>query len=210
MKTVFVHPERCIGCRQCEFACAVEHSQTRDPYRAHLESPLPRSRIHVEPGISLNTAFPNKCRHCNPAPCMLVCPTGAISRVHEGEIVAIDGRRCIACAMCALVCPFDAITYHRTWEIRLDRDVALKCDHCIERRRQGRVPACVEACKVRALEFGEVNELIRASRTRLSEAVSLALGQVKVVPEVVPAHIKAWRDLGAATSRLAEEKEGRR
>ncbi|MGD8533923.1 MAG: 4Fe-4S binding protein, partial [Gammaproteobacteria bacterium] len=31
MKTVFVNPERCIGCRQCEFACAVEHSHSRDP-----------------------------------------------------------------------------------------------------------------------------------------------------------------------------------
>ncbi len=205
MKTVFVHPERCIGCRQCEFACAVEHSQSKDTYRAHLESPLPRSRIHVEPGIALSTSFPNKCRHCNPAPCMAVCPTTAISRAQEGEIVVIDGRRCITCAMCALVCPFDVITYHHTWEIHLSKDVALKCDHCIERQKQGRIPACAEVCKVQALQFGEVNELVKASRTRLSREVSVAVSQV--APEILPAHLKAWRDLGASTSSLAEEKE---
>ena len=112
MKTVFVNPERCIGCRQCEFACAVEHSASRDPVSAVFESIPPRSRIHVMPGRAGDTSFPNRCRHCNPAPCERVCPTGAITRDPEYDLVMAAPQRCIACAMCAMVCPFDAITFH--------------------------------------------------------------------------------------------------
>ena len=156
MKTVFVNPERCIGCKQCEVACAVEHSESKDLYQAVFETPKPRPRIHVAPGIYLNTAFPNKCRHCDPAPCMGVCPTGAISRDADLDIVVIDGDKCITCAMCAMVCPFDVIRFFKSPTVKLDKVVAIKCDHCIERQRQGQEPACVEVCKVGALVFGDI------------------------------------------------------
>jgi carbon-monoxide dehydrogenase iron sulfur subunit len=86
MKTVFIQPELCIGCRQCELACAVEHSASKDETAAFLESPVPRTRIHVEPGPVSSTAFPNRCRHCNPAPCIQVCPTGAMARDAEYDV----------------------------------------------------------------------------------------------------------------------------
>lgn len=205
MKTVFVNPERCIGCKHCEVACAVEHSESKNLYQAIFEEPLPRSRIHVEPGLYLNTSFPNKCRHCDPAPCMQVCPTGAISRGDDfSEIVVIDGNKCILCGMCAMVCPFDVITYGCTWTVRLRKDVAVKCDHCIDRQRNGTVPACVEACKVGALQFGDINELVKAARTRLSEVVSIAVGEIR--PEVarIPENVSAWRELGEQISQLGK------
>ena len=120
MRTVFVNPERCIGCRQCEIACAVEHSQSKDLFQAILEVPKPTSRMHVVPGLHLSTSFPNKCRHCDPAPCMSICPTGAISRDAEMGMVVIDERKCITCAMCAMVCPFDVLTFYPSPEVRLD------------------------------------------------------------------------------------------
>ena len=203
MKTVFVNPERCIGCKHCELACAVEHSESKNLYQAVFEEPLPRSRIYVEPGLYLNTSFPNKCRHCDPAPCMQVCPTRAISRSDDlSEIVLIDGHRCILCGMCAMVCPFDVIAYGRTWTVVLRKETAVKCDHCIDRQRRGEVPACVEACKVGALEFGEINELVKAARTRLSEAVSVAVGEIRPVVARIPENVTAWRKLGEQISRL--------
>jgi len=210
MKTVFVHPERCIGCKQCEVACAVAHSQTKNLFLSVFETPPPKPRIHAEPGLALNTAFPNKCRHCNPAPCMTVCPTAAIQRaVDHPEIVLIEARKCIACAMCAMVCPFDVITYHPVAAALGKATVAVKCDHCIERQRQGSTPACVEVCKVNALEFGEVNELVKSARTRYSQAVSLAVAQVSSEITALPVNVDAWRRLGAAITHLnADGKKG--
>ncbi len=203
MKTVFVHPERCIGCMQCQAACAVEHSQSKNLFLAALESPMPRARIHVSPGPSIGLSFPNKCRHCDPAPCMSVCPTGAIYRPEDHpEIVLIDESKCIACAMCAVVCPFDVIVFHPSPKAPYKDAVAIKCDHCIERQREGKPPACVEVCKVGALEFGEINELLKKARTRYSEAVSVAVGQVPTQVLELPAGLTVWRDWGEAVSRV--------
>jgi carbon-monoxide dehydrogenase iron sulfur subunit len=210
MKTVFVHPERCIGCKQCEAACAVAHSQTHSLFLSVFETPPPKPRIHAEPGLTMNTAFPNKCRHCNPAPCMSVCPTAAIQRAPDyADIVVIEASRCIACGMCAMVCPFDVISYYPLAIAPEKAVVAVKCDHCLERQRQGLTPACVEACKVGALEFGEINELAKSARTKYSEAVSVAIGQVGTTLTALPANVEAWRGYGAEVTHLnADGKKG--
>jgi carbon-monoxide dehydrogenase iron sulfur subunit len=210
MKTVFIHPERCVGCKQCEAACAVAHSQTKNLFLSVFETPTPKARIHAEHGLTLATAFPNKCRHCNPAPCQYTCPTGAISRSQSSpEIVLIDASKCIACGMCAVVCPFDVITYHPVAAAPERTSVAVKCDQCIERQMAGQIPACVEVCKVNALEFGEINELVKTARTRYSEAVSLAVGQVTKEPAMLPQSLQIWRTWGAAVESVnADGKKG--
>ena len=43
-----VNPEKCLGCKSCEIACAVEHSASKDLYRALEEKPLPAARVQVE------------------------------------------------------------------------------------------------------------------------------------------------------------------
>ena len=203
MKTVFVHPERCIGCKQCEPACAVAHSLTKNLFLAVFESPAPKPRIHAEPGLAMNTAFPNKCRHCSPAPCMAVCPTAAIQRPTDyPEIVMIDAHKCIACGMCAMVCPFDVITYYPLAVAPERQVVAVKCDNCIERQRQDLVPACVESCKVNALEFGDLNEMVKTARTRYSETVSVAIGEMGAQVASIPANVEAWRGYGSAVTHL--------
>ncbi len=204
MRTVFVNPERCIGCRQCEFACAVAHSISKDAASALAEEPLPRTRIHVSPGPRLNTAFPNRCRHCNPAPCEQACPTGAITRAAEQDLVLLDVHKCIACAMCAMVCPFDAVTFYPQANGMPARVVATKCDGCTDRVQLGQEPACSEACKVDALVYGELNELIAAGRLRESAAVLTATAsQQSAVP--IPDTVAGWRDWGKAAARVSEE-----
>jgi anaerobic carbon-monoxide dehydrogenase iron sulfur subunit len=208
MKTVFVHPERCIGCKQCEIACAVAHSMTQNIFLAVFERPTPKPRIHAEPGLTLNTSFPNKCRHCSPAPCQMVCPTAAVHRPADlPEIVLIDARKCIACGMCAMVCPFGVITYFASADAPDRVQVAIKCDHCIERQRVGIVPACVQACKVSALEFGEINELVKSARTYYSEQVSVAVSGIDTELTAIPANLDAWRDWGAAVTHLNADGE---
>jgi carbon-monoxide dehydrogenase iron sulfur subunit len=206
MNTVFINPERCIGCKQCESACAVAHSQSLSLFWSVFENPLPKPRIHAEPGAFLNTAFPNKCRHCNPAPCQGACPTGAIDRAPDmPDIVLIEAGKCIACGMCAVVCPFDVISYYASADAPQRMVVALKCDNCIARQRAGQIPACVEACKVGALQFGEINAMAKQARTRYSQAVSQAVGAVSGDLMTFPAEITNWRGWGQAVSSLNAE-----
>lgn len=203
MQTVFINPERCVGCRQCEFACAVEHSQSKDAAVAVTEDPLPRTRIHVSPGRAMNTSFPNRCRHCNPAPCEQVCPTGAITRDAGEDLVLIDVHKCITCAMCAMVCPFDAVTFYPQANGMPVRIVATKCDGCIERVRNGVQPACVEACKVNALVYGELNELTAAGRLQQTAAVlAVTTSEEPIIKP--PGTVSGWRDWGETTTKLSE------
>jgi len=205
VNTVFVNPERCVGCRQCELACLVEHSQTKDLINALTEKPVPRRFMMVAPGLHLNSAFPSKCRHCNPAPCQQACPTGAISRNDEMDIVLIDAAKCITCGMCAMVCPFDVITYYPTARLKSGKKAAIKCDNCIERQRQGRQPACVEICKVGALQFGDINELSKKARTKLGKSISVAAGQIKAEEAQIPPYFKAWQAWGEEVARVNEK-----
>ncbi len=213
VQTVFVSPERCIGCLQCELACAVEHSVGHDEASAFLESPLPRKRVHVLPGPVATTAFPNKCRHCDPAPCQQVCPTGAITRDDGTDLVLVEPGRCIGCAMCAVVCPFDVISFHPLADApRPDAAVAVKCDGCVERLRRGVEPACSEVCKVDALVFGDLNELTAAGRLRESAAV---LASTAVGPDAFPhgdrlAGLHAWGEARAAAGGAAASAWDRR
>lgn len=201
MRTVFVNPERCIGCRQCEYACAVEHSRSRDPVRAIYEDPPPRSRIHVEPGPSMHSSFPNKCRHCSPAPCQQSCPTAAIYRDPEMDLVLINPKKCIACAMCAMVCPFDVLTFH-TQANGVARIVATKCDGCVDRVGRGVAPACVETCKVEALVFGDLNELVKKGRLRETARVLAATAAEPGAP-APPETVAGWRAWGKEATEVA-------
>lgn len=171
MKTVIVKPERCVSCLQCRFACAVTHSKTKHPYTSISETPLSKPRIHIAL-FSNNQPFPNKCRHCNPAPCESACITRAIYRDNEKDIVLIDPSRCINCGMCAMACPFGVIRYHLQI---INRIAAHKCDQCILRQSEGKIPACVETCKVGALVFEEINKNMDTETAKIAKLVWLGI-----------------------------------
>jgi carbon-monoxide dehydrogenase iron sulfur subunit len=148
---------------------------------------------------------------------MSVCPTGAISRDAELSMVVVDGQNCITCAMCAMVCPFDVLTFYPSPAVRLDKAayatkaahatkaVAIKCDHCIDRQRQDQVPTCVEACKVGSLVFGDINELVKDASLSLARTVSLAVSEMQPEMARLPANVEAWRELGQSTTEIGRE-----
>jgi len=204
VQSVFINPDRCIGCLQCEFACAVEHSVTRSDSAAFLETPVPRKRVHVEAGPVPTLSLPNQCRHCDPAPCLQVCPSGAITRDLDHDLVLVEPKRCIGCAMCAVVCPFDAVTFHPLADGPGDGiPVAVKCDGCVDRVARGDEPACTEVCKVDALVFGELNELVAAGRLRSAGVVLAAAGATSVEASG-GTPLTGWRSWGTARVAAAD------
>ena len=183
MRQVVVHPERCVGCMQCMLACAIAHSQTKQLYSAVLETPLPKPRIHVGVGLH-EEGFPNRCRHCDPAPCMLACLPGAIFRDQELDAVLIDTDKCINCATCAMACPFGVIRYHEDVFAPPGKAIAVKCDNCHARQLEGSIPACVGACKVSALTFEVPAHALKRKTDEVARSVSVGAEEGELSPGV--------------------------
>jgi Fe-S-cluster-containing dehydrogenase component len=99
--------------------------------------------------------------------------------------------------MCAVVCPFDVLTFHPMPEgPSPDVAVAVKCDGCVDRVSRGDSPACVEVCKVDALVFGELNNLVAEGRVHEAGVVLAAAGAAATVPAGDP--LAPWHAWGAA------------
>ena len=187
MKEVIVHPERCVGCMQCTLACAVAHSRSQTLFGATQEVPRPKPRIHVGSGC-FNEGFPNRCRHCDPAPCALACLTGAIYRRASTGTVMINPDACINCASCAMACPYGVIRYHEDPFGPAGKTIAVKCDNCSQRTAQGLEPACVEVCMTGALTWGEMG----AAMKRRTDAVARSMSRGQEEP-ALPAGVNLQR-----------------
>lgn len=182
MKEVVVHPERCVGCMQCMLACATAHSRSKNLFGAVSETPLPKSRVHVGVGL-YEEGFPNRCRHCDPAPCLLACLSGAIFRETQTDTVLIDSEKCINCASCAMACPYGVLRYHEDHAAPPGKIVAVKCDNCHERQTQGLIPACVEVCKAGALTFEEQDLAMKRKTDEVARSISVRAEAVELSPE---------------------------
>ena len=163
---VLVDLSRCMGCHSCEIACAVAHSQTKELFLVVRSGENPGYRVNVE--SYGRHAVPVHCQQCEEAACVLACPTGALQREAEGEPVLADQERCIGCGMCVQACPFGVIA------LSPDGKGVLKCDLCVERLAEGRLPACVAACPTHALTFGEAEEANRTKRRETAARMVLA------------------------------------
>ena len=144
----YVDLQRCIGCRTCQVAC-------KD--RRDLQSAGPRPRrvdsfeCGTYPDVSLfHLAL--SCNHCDDPACVAGCPTAALHKAGDGT-VQYDADRCVVCRNCMTVCPYGAPQHDE------DANLIAKCDACKALRDAGRNPVCVDACPMRALEFGELDEL---------------------------------------------------
>ncbi|QSV45497.1 4Fe-4S dicluster domain-containing protein [Geobacter benzoatilyticus] len=185
MKRIFVDYKKCLACKACETACAVEH-HPGGTLLAALGDRKTEVNVRVL-GID-QEAFPLSCRHCDPAECLDACPSGALGRDPESGAVILDPALCKACAMCAMVCPFDAISFKATHRAGYGRDVAHKCDLCTDRVKAGGQPACVEACHSGALVFAEYEA------TRTERAVK-GLRHYLLGLEGLPPHVELFREL---------------
>lgn len=153
---ILIDPKKCLACRTCELQCAIVHSKSKDLIKAICEEPIPQTRVKVESADDL--AIPLQCRHCEDAPCVKICPSEATIRSDTEGPVLIKKELCIGCKWCILVCPFGVI---RTG----DGGVAVtKCDLCFERLNKGELPACVEACPSKALQFKSIEEITKEQR----------------------------------------------
>jgi formate dehydrogenase iron-sulfur subunit len=102
------------------------------------------------------------CKHCVDAPCLEVCPTGAILRT-EFDSVYINEPACNGCRDCVSACPFGVIHMSEKTHI------AQKCTFCYDRLKVGLPPACAQVCPTQSIRFGPVRELKQMARARVEQ-----------------------------------------
>ena len=163
-KFIVVDEKRCLACKQCVLSCALAHSDADSLVDAVVGGETLTPRVHVEAAGDM--AIPMQCRHCEDAPCMMVCPTEAIRRCESDGPVLITQDQCIGCHCCILACPFGII------EMSADGAAAVKCDLCIERTQEGEEPACVAACPTKAIRFCELDDEAKARRRRAAQKLT--------------------------------------
>ena len=143
----YFNQEECIGCKVCQVACC-------DRNNLSVET-LYRTVHSFEAGSYPNAQlfhYSASCNHCADPACVKNCPTSAMYKADDGTVVH-DDSLCIGCGSCKMACPYSI-------PAMLDeRGIAGKCDSCKSLRDAGQNPACVDACPMRALDFGDLNEL---------------------------------------------------
>jgi formate dehydrogenase iron-sulfur subunit len=102
------------------------------------------------------------CKHCVQAPCLEVCPTGAIVRT-EFDTVVIQSDACNGCRDCIAACPFGVI------ETNPASGTAQKCTLCYDRLQGGLEPACSKACPTQSIQFGTISQLRERAQKRVEQ-----------------------------------------
>jgi anaerobic dimethyl sulfoxide reductase subunit B (iron-sulfur subunit) len=148
-----VNSDKCISCKACVIACKDKNNlkpgyKFRKVYSVSAGDWDKTSSDGGAYSYSISIA----CNHCaNPA-CKANCPANAIGKRSDG-IVYIDHELCIGCGNCTSACPYGAPSLSKE-ELK-----TRKCDFCRELVEMGESPACVAACSMQAIDFGDLDAL---------------------------------------------------
>lgn len=152
----FFDNTRCTGCKTCVLACKDYHDHgTDNAFRTVLDYEGGTWTQEADGTVSHDAYAYHvsiACNHCNNPVCTRVCPTGAMHK-DELDLVWPDAHKCIGCGYCTMACPYHAPHIDQVAKR------SSKCDGCRERVAADQAPLCVEACPVRALDFGTTSAL---------------------------------------------------
>ena len=153
----FFDSSACSGCKTCQMACKDKNDLPvgqvwRRVYEVTGGGWKQEGHSWIQDVVAYNLSI--SCNHCEDPVCAKNCPTRAIRRREDG-IVLIDQDSCIGCKYCAWACPYGAPQFNPA------KGVMGKCDLCADYVDQGKNPSCVDACPMRALDFGEYGELLQ-------------------------------------------------
>jgi len=172
---------RCEGFMECVAACVKENNLDRKTNTQYIRI-FEMEHGQMSPEVGNGNYFHKvpvedhfymgvQCFHCESAPCIKACPTKATWKEPDG-IVVVDYDWCIGCRYCMAACPYygrrfnwndpvvpkDEMTkkQHYLGNRMRTKGQMEKCTFCVQRSRDGRLPACVEACPTGSRVFGNL------------------------------------------------------
>jgi len=172
---------RCEGYMECVAACVKENNLDRKSNTQYIRifemehgqmSPeVGNGKYFHEVPVEDHFYMGVQCFHCESAPCIKACPTKATWKEPDG-IVVVDYDWCIGCRYCMAACPYFGRRFN--WNephvppaemtkkqhylgnrVRAKGQME-KCTFCVQRSRNGRLPACVDACPTGSRVFGNL------------------------------------------------------
>ena len=172
---------RCEGFMECVAACVKENNLDRKTHTQYIRIfELEPGEMSPEAGdgkyfhkVPVDNHFYMgvQCFQCDKAPCVKACPTKATWQEPDG-IVVVDYDWCIGCRYCMAACPYWGRRFnwndpqvplkemtkkqHYLGNRMRGRGQVEKCTFCVQRNREGRLPACVEACPTGSRVFGNL------------------------------------------------------
>lgn len=144
---VLIDLNKCVGCHACTIACQNENDL---PLDMKWNRVFRKGPVGEYPNLKGYT-IPLPCMHCQEAPCIDGCPTGASYRTKE-SVVLVNEDKCVGCKFCMVVCPYEARVYNE------DKGVVEKCVLCVDRLAEGQPPRCVETCQLKARIYGDLDD----------------------------------------------------
>ena len=172
----FTDTSLCIGCKACEVACKQWNQLPADGFTwtghsydntVTLSDTTWRHVAFVEqfdPATETGRwlMMSDVCKHCRHAPCVEVCPTGALIYNEFGNVY-VQQDVCNGCSNCVVACPFGVIARNKA------DGRAHKCTLCYDRQKDGLTPACAKACPTESIKFGEISELREHAKKRVEQ-----------------------------------------
>jgi len=150
MKQIKVDVEKCTGCGQCALTCSFKNVGRFE---------LVQSNICIIQWEEICLSVPSLCQQCSDTPCIVACPTEAISVNPATGAIVIDNDLCTQCYECQEACRYQVI--HTTLT-----NYPLTCDLC------GGDPKCVPVCFPGALSFVEIPSIEKEPLKAIAQILS--------------------------------------
>ncbi len=178
-KSFLIDTTKCTACRGCQIACKQwnQRPAEKTTNTGSHQNPPDLSvntwkvvRFSEPPGEPLSWYFfPDQCRHCMSPPCKEVADgkakgaitvdeaTGAVLFNPKAKVNAADFKEIRE------ACPYNIP------RINPATGIMAKCTMCVDRLREGLLPACVKTCPSGAMSFGDRAAILEKAQKSLEE-----------------------------------------